>query len=172
MRFSARQCFALSAFVFFTAVGFASLKELAADGGEMMRCSGKGIMFFEDMKKENINGNIHFNFAAKGEGTMVVEGYTDSESGWLYLQRYVKFHYTSHRINASQRDYRISDWKASASSIDASPDIIFDYFMREMSDSHDGLFLNAQKLNDKAVLLSSINSPLFICILNPDSEAD
>ena len=41
--------------------------------------------------------------------------------------------------------------------------------MREMSDSHDGLFLNAQKLNDKAILLSSINSPLWICTLKSGS---
>ena len=59
--------------------------------------------------------------------------------------------------------------ESSASSIDESPDVIFDYFMREMSDSHDGLFLNAQKLNDKAILLSSINSPLYICTLKSGS---
>ncbi|WP_250550961.1 FidL-like protein, partial [Escherichia coli] len=72
------------------------------------------------------------------------------------LQRYVKFTYTSKRVSATERHYRISQWESSASSIDESPDVIFDYFMREMSDSHDGLFLNAQKLNDKAILLSSI----------------
>ncbi|EOG1317601.1 FidL-like protein, partial [Salmonella enterica subsp. enterica serovar Infantis] len=54
--------------------------------------------------------------------------------------------------------------------IDESPNVIFDYFMREMSDSHDGLFLNAQKLNEKAILLSSINSPLWICTLKSGSK--
>ncbi|WP_227645455.1 FidL-like protein, partial [Klebsiella pneumoniae] len=102
-------------------------------------------------------------------GSMVVEGYTDSAAGWLYLQRYVKFSYTSQRISATERHYRIKKWESSASSIDESPNVIFDYFMREMSDSHDGLFLNAQKLNDKAILLSSINSPLYICTLKSGS---
>ncbi|MCV5706699.1 FidL-like protein, partial [Escherichia coli] len=109
--------------------------------------------------------NIHFNFGAQGKGSMVVEGYTDSAAGWLYLQRYVKFTYSSKRISATERHYRINQWESSASSIDESPNVIFDYFMREMSDSHDGLFLNAQKLNEKAILLSSINSPLWICTL-------
>ncbi len=64
-------------------------------------------MRFENMEKENVNGNIHFNFAANGNGSMVVEGYTDSAAGWLYLQRYVKFSYTSQRISATERHYRI-----------------------------------------------------------------
>ena len=42
--------------------------------------------------------------------------------------------------------------------------------MREMSDSHDGLFLSAQRLNQQAILLSSINSPLWICTLKSGSE--
>ncbi|MCV5625872.1 FidL-like protein, partial [Escherichia coli] len=91
----------------------------------------------ENMEKENVNGNIHFNFGSQGKGSMVVEGYTDSAAGWLYLQRYVKFTYTSKRVSATERHYRISQWESSASSIDESPDVIFDYFMREMSDSHD-----------------------------------
>ena len=97
---------------------------------------------------------------------------TDSAAGWLYLQRYVKFSYTSKRISTTERHYRISKWESSASSIDESPDVIFDYFMREMSDSHDGLFLNAQKLNEKAILLSSINSPLYVCTLKSGSKLD
>ena len=129
-------------------------------------------MHFENMKDENVNGSIHFNFAPGGSGSIVVEGYTDSEAGWLYLQRYVKFTWTSKRISPTERHYRIGKWEASASSIDQSPDVIFDYFMREMSDSHDGLFLNAQRLNDKALLLNSINSPLFICTLKPGSKFD
>ncbi|WP_308906922.1 FidL-like protein, partial [Klebsiella pneumoniae] len=75
-------------------------------------------------------------------GSMVVEGYTDSAAGWLYLKRYGKFTYSSKRISATERHYRINQWESSASSIDESPNVIFDYFMREMSDSHDGLFLN------------------------------
>lgn len=106
----------------------------------LMVCSTKGIMRFENMKDENVNGNIHFNFGANGKGSIVVEGYTDSKAGWLYLQRYVKFNYTTKRISPTERHYNISQWEASASSIDESPDVIFDYFMREMSDSHDGLF--------------------------------
>jgi hypothetical protein len=82
-------------------------------------------MRFENMEKENVNGNIHFNFAANGKGSMVVEGYTDSAAGWLYLQRYVKFSYTSQRISSTERHYRISKWESSASSIDESPDVIF-----------------------------------------------
>ena len=39
---------------------------------------------------------------------MVVEGYTDSAAGWLYLQRYVKFTYGSKRISATERHYRIN----------------------------------------------------------------
>ncbi|HCO0672916.1 TPA: hypothetical protein N7A40_004780, partial [Escherichia coli] len=42
--------------------------------------------------------------------------------------------------------------------------------LQQCPDSHDGLFLNAQKLNEKAILLSSINSPLWICTLKSGSK--
>ncbi len=35
---------------------------------------------------------------AKGS-IIVVEGYTTSKAGWLYLQRYVKFDYTTKRVS-------------------------------------------------------------------------
>jgi hypothetical protein len=165
MRHAPRLFFALSVLTFITAAAVSMWRPLPAKDTGMMSCSTKAIMRFENMEKENVNGNVYFNFAANGKGSMVVEGYTDSTAGLLYLQRYVKFSYSSKRISATERHYHISKWEASASPIDESPDIIFDYFMREMSDSHDGLFLNAQKLNEKAFLLSSINSPLYICTL-------
>jgi len=114
--------------------------------------------------------NIHFNFDGKGTGSIVIEGYTDSASGWLYLQRYVKFDYTSTQISTYERYYKITRWVANKSSIDQSPDIIFDYFMREMSDSHDGLLLSLKKINNSTVLLGSINSPLYICNLKSGSD--
>ena len=172
MRLAPRPFFAISALVFIAAAGFSAWKMLPSESAGTLRCSTKAIMRFENMKQENVNGNIHFNFGPRGKGTMVVEGYTDSAAGWLYLQRYVNFDYTSSRISATERHYRISKWQASASSIDESPDVIFDYFMREMSDSHDGLFLNAQLLNERAVLLSSINSPLYICTLKSGSRLE
>ncbi|HGB3371561.1 TPA: FidL-like protein [Salmonella enterica subsp. enterica serovar Java] len=170
MRLAPRPFFALCVLVFIAAAAFSAWRLLPDDSAGVMSCSTKGIMRFENMEKENVNGNIHFNFGAQGKGSMVVEGYTDSAAGWLYLQRYVKFTYSSKRISATERHYRINQWESSASSIDESPDVIFDYFMREMSDSHDGLFLNAQKLNEKAILLSSINSPLWICTLKSGSK--
>lgn len=169
MRLSPRPFFALSSLVFIAAAGLCAWDLLPAENAEIMSCSTKAIMRFEDMEKENVNGNIHFNFAANGKGSLVVEGYTDSAAGHRYLQRYVKFSYTSKRISATERHYRITQWQSSASSIDESPDVIFDYFMREMSDSHDGLSLNAQKFNEKAILLSSINSPLYVCTLKSGS---
>ncbi|GKX62620.1 hypothetical protein SOASR032_11890 [Pragia fontium] len=132
-----------------------------------MSCSTKAIMHFEDTKMQSVNANIHFSFFGKGKGSIVVEGYTTSTEGYLYLQRYVQFDYTSERISPLERYYRVKSWQASKSSIDQSPDVIFDYFMREMSDSHDGLLLKAQKMNDKTLLLSSLNSPLYICALKP-----
>ncbi|WP_369308780.1 FidL-like protein [Providencia rettgeri] len=162
----------LSALLFIVVVIYTQSILFSNKQDGLMVCSTKGIMRFENMKDENVNGNIHFNFGGNGKGSIVVEGYTDSKAGWLYLQRYVKFNYTTKRISPTERHYNISQWESSASSIDESPDVIFDYFMREMSDSHDGLFLNAQKLNDKALLLSSINSPLYICTLKPGSKFD
>jgi hypothetical protein len=127
MRLAPRPFFALSSLVFIAAAGFCAWKLLPVENGGVMSCSTKAIMRFENMEKENVNGNIHFNFAANGKGSMVVEGYTDSAAGWLYLQRYVKFSYTSKRISTTERHYRISKWESSASSIDESPDVIFDY---------------------------------------------
>ncbi|AFJ45876.1 hypothetical protein EBL_c07530 [Shimwellia blattae DSM 4481 = NBRC 105725] len=172
MKLAPRSFFALSALVFIAAASFSAWRLLPDPSDGAMSCSTKAIMRFEDMGKENVNGNIHFSFGASGHGSMVVEGYTDSAAGHRYLQRYVQFDYSSKRISATERHYRIRKWASSASSIDESPDVIFDYFMREMSDSHDGLFLNAQKLNDKAILLSSINSPLYICTLKSGSTLD
>ena len=99
--------FALSALTFVAAAGFSVWRLLPDANDGVMSCSTKAIMRFENMEKENVNGNIHFNFAANGNGSMVVEGYTDSAAGWLYLQRYVKFSYTSQRISATERHYRI-----------------------------------------------------------------
>jgi len=137
---------------------------------DTLHCSTKAIMHFENPHTESVNANIHFNFDGKGTGSIVIEGYTDSASGWLYLQRYVKFDYTSTQISTYERYYKITRWVANKSSIDQSPDIIFDYFMREMSDSHDGLLLSLKKINNSTVLLGSINSPLYICNLKSGSD--
>ena len=172
MRLAPRSFFALSSLVLIAATGFSAWRLLPAENAGVMSCSTKVIMRFENMDKENVNGNVHFNFNANGRGSMVVEGYTDSAAGWLYLQRYVKFNWTSKRISSTERQYFVNKWDASASSIDESPNVIFDYFMREMSDSHDGLVVTAQNLNEKAILLSSITSPLYICTLKSGSKLD
>lgn len=130
-----------------------------------MKCTARAIMHFEDSETETVNVNVHFNFAAEGRGSMVVEGYSDSKAGWLYLQRYVNFEYYSQRVSDLERMYKVEKWASSKSSIDESPDVIFDYFMREMSDSSHALQLQVKQLNHDTVLLSSINSPLFICSL-------
>lgn len=137
-------------------------KVITEDGGKM-ECSTRAIMFFEDTTTETVNVNVHFKFAKKGKGSIVVEGYSDSKAGWLYMQRYVSFDYDSQRVSDFERIYKVANWSSSKSSIDETPDVIFDYFMREMSDSNDALLIKAQPLNPDTVLLSSINSPLFIC---------
>jgi len=172
MRFAPRPFFALSAVVFIAVAGFSIGKLIIAEHTGTMSCSSKAIMRFENMENENVNGNVYFNFGASGKGSMVVEGYTDSAAGRRYLQRYVTFSYSSRRVSATDRQYRLSQWKSSASPIDESPDVIFNYFMLEMSDSQDGLFLHAQKVNEKTILLSSINSPLFICTLRSGNKLD
>ncbi|BDH47248.1 hypothetical protein TUM12370_32920 [Salmonella enterica subsp. enterica serovar Choleraesuis] len=162
--------FFLVSWIVFVCVVIVSAWKLLPDRREgVMSCSTKAIMRFENMEHENVNANIHFDFAAGGKGSMVVEGYTDSEAGWLYLQRYVKFTWQSKRVSARERVYHIDNWSASASSIDQSPNVIFDYFMREMSDSHEGLRISARKLNEHSVMLSSLSSPLFICTLKAGS---
>ncbi|WP_064721256.1 FidL-like protein [Proteus hauseri] len=172
MKISGKLLCLFSALIFILVALYSATTFLSAKNEGVMVCSTKGIMRFENMEAENVNGNIHFSFGANGKGSIVVEGYTDSKAGWLYLQRYVKFDYTTKRVSPTERHYFVSQWGSSASSIDESPDVIFDYFMREMSDSHDGLFLNAQKLNEKTILLSSLNSPLYICTLKPGSKFD
>lgn len=137
---------------------------------DALACSTKAIMHFENMFTESVNVNVHFSFNGQGKGSIVVEGYSDSAAGWLYLQRYVQFDYTSRRVSPTERYYRVNRWVSSKSSIDKSPDVIFDYFMREMSDSHDGLLLTMAKMNSATVLLSSLNSPLFVCTLKAGSH--
>jgi hypothetical protein len=68
-----RPFFALSTLVFIVAAGFSAWKLLPVENDGVMSCSTKAIMRFENMEKENVNGNIHFNFAANGKGSMVVE---------------------------------------------------------------------------------------------------
>lgn len=172
MKISPQAFLTFSLTIFTTATGICTWKIFSANSTGVMSCSTKVIMHFENMTTENVNGTIHFNFGTGGKGSLIVEGYTNSAAGWLYLQRYVKFNYTTKRISSGARHYRISKWEASASSIDQSPHIIFDYFMREMSDSHEGLFLTAQKLNDNVILLNSLSSPLYICTLKPGSKFD
>lgn len=163
-----RGLFAVSIILLLVAL-FVTFKHNVIWRDDILNCSTKAIMHFEDTVTESVNVNVHFNFSAKGKGSIVVEGYSDSTAGWLYLQRYVQFDYTSKRVSPGVRYYQINRWVASKSSIDQSPDVIFDYFMREMSDSHDGLQLTMEKINADTVLLSSINSPLFVCTLKPGS---
>ncbi|MGL5386159.1 MAG: FidL-like protein [Enterobacterales bacterium] len=166
-----RRLFAVSIILLLVSL-FITVKHNVIWRDDALNCSTKAIMHFEDIVTESVNVNVHFNFNAKGQGSIVVEGYSDSTAGWLYLQRYVQFDYTSKRISPGVRYYQINRWVASKSSIDQSPDVIFDYFMREMSDSHDGLKLAMEKINADTVLLSSINSPLFVCALKPGSQLD
>ncbi len=91
-------CF-LSALIFILVATYAATRLLTIKNEGMMVCSTKGIMRFENMEDENVNGNIHFSFGANGKGSIVVEGYTTSKAGWLYLQRYVKFDYTTKRVS-------------------------------------------------------------------------
>ncbi|MBJ9999958.1 FidL-like protein [Erwinia sp. S38] len=169
MKMSPRSFFAVSLMIFSATAAFTGWRLLPHQDSTQIDCSSRVIMRFENMDKENVNGSVHFNFGPGGKGSMVVEGYTDSDEGSLYLQRYVKFAYSVRHVSAAENHYMINQWQASASSIDRSPDIIFDYFMREMSDSRDGLFLNARQLSSKTVLFSSINSPLYICTLKSGS---
>ncbi|MBM7343357.1 FidL-like protein [Pantoea coffeiphila] len=169
MKMYPRSFFAVSLMIFSATAVFTGCRLLPQQASTQIDCSSRVIMRFENMDKENVNGSVHFNFGPSGKGSMVVEGYTDSDEGSLYLQRYVKFTYSVRHVSAAENHYMINQWQASASSIDRSPDIIFDYFMREMSDSRDGLFLNARRLSSKTVLFSSINSPLYICTLKSGS---
>ena len=97
MRLAPRTFFALSALAFIAAAGFSAWRLLPDANDGVMSCSTKAIMRFENMEKENVNGNIHFNFAANGNGSMVVEGYTDSAAGWLYLRAAIGLYATPHR---------------------------------------------------------------------------
>lgn len=81
MRIAPRTFFAISALAFIVASGFSFWRLSPAENTGIMSCSTKGIMRFENMEKENVNGNIHFNFGSQGKGSMVVEGYTDSAAG-------------------------------------------------------------------------------------------
>ena len=63
MRLAPRPFFALSSLIFIAAAGFCAWKLLPVENGGVMSCSTKAIMRFENMEKENVNGNIHFNFA-------------------------------------------------------------------------------------------------------------
>ncbi|MBM1116176.1 hypothetical protein JJJ21_13760, partial [Klebsiella grimontii] len=60
MRLAPRPFFALSSLVFIAAAGFCAWKLLPVENGGVMSCSTKAIMRFENMEKENVNGNIHF----------------------------------------------------------------------------------------------------------------
>ncbi|NYY75809.1 hypothetical protein DMI70_04085 [Escherichia coli] len=78
--------------------------------------------------------------------------------------------YTSKRVSATERHYRISQWESSASSIDESPDVILTTCVKCLT-AMTGCS-QRQRLNDKAILLSSINSPLWICTLKSGSKLD
>ena len=93
MRIAPRPFFALSSLVFIAAAGFCAWKLLPVENGGVMSCSTKAIMRFENMEKENVNGNIHFNFAANGKGSMVVP----------IIQLTHGFHYCFTRIGTDQR---------------------------------------------------------------------
>ena len=66
MRLAPRPFFALCVLVFIAAAAFSARRLLPADNAGVASCSTKGIMRFENMDKENVNGNIHFNFGAQG----------------------------------------------------------------------------------------------------------
>ena len=57
MRLAPRPFFALCVLVFIAAAAFSAWRLLPADNAGVMSCSTKGIMRFENMDKENVNGN-------------------------------------------------------------------------------------------------------------------
>lgn len=52
-------CF-LSALIFILVATYAATRLLTIKNEGVMVCSTKGIMRFENMEDENVNGNIHF----------------------------------------------------------------------------------------------------------------
>ncbi|MCG3884854.1 hypothetical protein I3271_09145 [Photobacterium leiognathi] len=128
-----------------------------------MHCNAKAIMHFDDIDTQTINANIHFDFNKNGVGYLVVEGYTNANKNKKYLQRYVKFDFSATKISKHYYGYNITKWESSKSVIDESQDVYFQYFIREMSNGTSNLQIISEKLNQKTVLLSSINAPLFVC---------
>jgi hypothetical protein len=171
MRLAPRPFFALSTLVFIVAAGVSAWKLLPVEKDGVMSCSTKAIMRFENMEKENVNGNIHFNFAANGKGRWSSRAIpTPRPAGSICSA-------TSSLTGPANASHPPSATIASASGNPAprpsmSRRTLSSTTLCEMSDSHDGLFLNAQKLNEKAILLSSINSPLYVCTLKSGSKLD
>ncbi len=85
MRLAPRPFFALCVLVFIAAAAFSAWRLLPDDNAGVMSCSTKGIMRFENMEKENVNGNIHFNFGAQGKGWHCCK--VSDEAAFCLIQR-------------------------------------------------------------------------------------
>lgn len=130
-----------------------------------MQCTAQSVMTFEEKVTDKLNVNIHFGFARNGRGTIVVEGYSHSQMGWKYMQRFVNFDYEAKSLSNVEWEYKVNNWSSHSSPLDATPDFLFEYFMNEMAGNYPDLRIQAKQLNSSTVLLSSIHSPLFICSL-------
>ncbi|MFB0596505.1 hypothetical protein ACETWN_22440, partial [Aeromonas hydrophila] len=69
IRIAPRPFLLFSCALFLTAAPYACY-QLPSENDGVMSCATKGIMCFEDMRKENVNGNIHFDFGRQGKGSM------------------------------------------------------------------------------------------------------
>lgn len=70
-----RRLFAVSIILLLVSL-FITVKQNVIRRDDILNCSTKAIMHFEDTITESVNVNIHFNFNAKGKGSIVVEGYS------------------------------------------------------------------------------------------------
>lgn len=132
---------------------------------DIFRCSGDLTAYSDNFSPPFLHGKVYITFEADEKGYMRVDGdsYSVSTSVKRPLHRFIFFDYQ--RLSTGAGDnYVLDNYRMVKSPADASGDEEFHQFMAVFSQGSQKLRLIVRRVNSKTSLISSVNSPLLICI--------
>ncbi|MGG5836810.1 FidL-like protein [Huaxiibacter chinensis] len=114
------------------------------------------------------NGSLVFSVSEsielyhKKEGMLHFEGYVKSDNANTYLERSV---YLSHGFQIDDNTYNYTIDNIVASPLDTTSDEVFDQMWLENTVDNKSININIKKIRDNTLLVSSVFSPQFTCVI-------
>lgn len=129
----------------------------------VLSCSGHVSIYHSDNDKQSIHGSIHLIIDKNNIAYMSIDGNTQGHYEYVF-QRYITFKVEPSKIKSGY-SYKANNYTYEKSSADNSKDEEFFRLLNGFKYSENGLLLRAQYLDSDRILISSLKSPLFVCVV-------